>query len=88
MQTYPDDELKDDMDESMTANLEMIFSEYFLFHPYVPYPAPEPAFVTPTPGDPFFQSDWFSPGFPPDLFPGWDSLYENLQQTLSSRQYQ
>jgi hypothetical protein len=73
--TYPYDALNDDMNESMNTGLEMIFSEYFYFHPYVPYPAVDTTFVPPVPGDPFFQSDWY----PPDYAPlGWDNLYEDL----------
>jgi hypothetical protein len=84
-QTYPYDELNDDMNESMIIGLERTLYDYSRFHHEAPFPVAETTFQTPVPGDPFFQSDWFSPGFPSEFSPGWDSLYEDLMEKVPPR---
>jgi len=70
---YSEDELKDDMDEARENGLEMIWYDYSFKHQSVPYETNISAQEKPVPGDPFFQSDWFSPGFS-----GWEELCEEL----------
>ncbi len=71
--SYPEDDLKDDMDEARDNGLEMIFYDFSFKHQYIPFPHDTHVFQKPVKGEPFFESDWFTPGFA-----GWEKLCEEL----------
>lgn len=75
-QTYPEDELKDDMDDTRDRGYEMIDYDYSFKHPRDPFPTPE-ADNTPVPGEPFFESARYMPGYS-----GWIDLWEKVLKAM------
>lgn len=74
--TYPEDDLKDDMDEARDSGYEMIFYDFSFKHPMDPPPGPV-GVVTPVPGEPFFQSSWYTPGYS-----GWVNLWKKFFEAM------
>ena len=74
--TYPDDDLKDDMDDARARGYEMIFYDFYFKHPMDPPPAPV-AVETPVLGEPFFQSSWYKPGYS-----GWVNLWNKFLEAM------
>lgn len=68
---YPDDDLKDDMDEAREAGVEMIF-ESFSLEQCTSLPDLTITVEPPVRGDPFFQSDWYTDSS------RWEKLWENM----------
>jgi hypothetical protein len=74
--TYPDDDLKDDMDGARERGYDMIFYDFSFKHPMDPPPGPV-AVETPVSGEPFFQSSWYTPDYN-----GWVNLWKKFLETL------
>ena len=74
---YPEDELKDDMDESREDGLAMIANAFAPRLDYIPFPVVAEAPDGPVFGEPFFQSPWYTPGFS-----AWGKLAQSFLDAL------
>lgn len=75
---YPDDDLKDDMDEARDSGYEMLSYDFAFKHAMDPPPAP--VVETPVLGEAFFQSGWYTPDYS-----GWVNLWEKFIESMPAQ---